>query len=55
MLIQFDNSYLFYGVFFYSYAGQYTQANAFQGLTPYWGQTLCQCIPLNDLIEAHSL
>lgn len=36
--------YLFYGVFFYCFAGQYTQANAFQGLNPYWAQTVCNVI-----------
>ena len=55
VLIELGNSYLFYGVFFYSYAGQYTQANAFQGLQPYWGQTLCQYIASNELIEAQPL
>jgi hypothetical protein len=35
--------------FFYCFSGQFTQANAFQGLSPYWGQT--RASPLLNLLR----
>jgi len=36
--------YMMYGVFWYCYQGQYTQANSFQGLSPYAWQTTCNVL-----------
>jgi len=36
--------YLMYGIFWYCFQGQYTQANSFQGLSPYAWQTTCNVL-----------
>jgi hypothetical protein len=35
---------MLYGVFWYCFQGQYTQAQSFQGLAPYWAQTFCNVL-----------
>jgi len=37
-------AYMMYGVFWYCFQGQYTQANAFQGLSPFGWQTACNVL-----------
>jgi amino acid permease len=37
-------AYMMYGVFWYCFQGQYTQANAFQGLSPFAWQTTCNVL-----------
>jgi len=36
--------YLMYGIFWYCFQGQYTQANSFQGLSPFGWQTTCNVL-----------
>jgi len=39
-------AYMVYGIVWYTQQGQYTQAQSYQGLNPYWAQTFCNILAI---------